>query len=273
MNVFIVGLGLIGASYAEKLTEKGHQVYGYDIDTISFNKAKDLKIIEKNSQLKNISDSDVVIFALYPEATLRFIKQHINLFKPHQTLTDVSGIKGWLLKAIHEMLPASLSYTSHHPMAGKETRGIDHKNKDLFKDANFLIISSNRSNKTDISRLNTIAIDLEFSRISIVSAEEHDQMIAYTSQLTHLIAAGLIQSHDSTASIATGDSFKDLTRIAKINAPLWSELFLKNKPALIRVLHDFQNQLTLLESLLNQEDKEALINYLNQAKKRRESYD
>ena len=273
MRIFIVGLGLIGASYAEKLTEKGHHIFGYDQDPITLQKAVDSKIIDSTSNLSIIGDVDMVIIALYPKETVAFIKKYKNIFHPNQTITDVCGVKQQLLNEIHTLLPKPTSYTSHHPMAGREVSGFDAKNKDLFKGANFLMITSPVANALGFKRLEEIANDLEFGNITKITAKEHDDFIAYTSQLTHVLATALVQSGNPNAKAATGDSFKDLTRIANINATLWSELFLENTSALLKSLETFINELKLFKVFLEDQNREKIITYLNQAKKRRESYD
>ena len=274
MKIFIIGLGVIGASYAEKLSEKGHQLFGYDHDITTFNQAKKLKIIDSTSTIESLKETDVIISALYPEETVTFYQTYAHLMNPNQILTDVCGIKTWLLKELEHVLPNNLVYTSHHPMAGKEKTGFYARDKNLFNQANFLIIKSSRSTKHAITQLSTIANDLNCKPVSILTAEAHDEMIAYTSQLTHLLATSLINSTEpNNYALATGDSFKDLTRIAKINAPLWTELFLKNKSALLQKIKQFKTALETIENNLENEDEEAIIKNLNQAKKRRESYD
>ena len=274
MKIFIVGLGLIGASYAEGLKEKGHRVYGYDQDKTTMAKAKVQNIIEKDTSINDIETADLVIIALYPEATIAFLKAHQHRFNKSQTLSDVCGIKTWLLTEIERFLPAQLNYTSHHPMAGKETPGFDAKDKTLFKDANFLIVKTAKTHKRDLERLEHIANDLNFGQISLLTPQKHDALIAYTSQLTHVMASSLIlSSKDDDAIKATGNSFRDLTRIAKIHPPLWSELFLNNKTPLLQAISQFKQALSEIESLLERDDEAGLKQFLKNAKKRREFYD
>lgn len=274
MKIFIVGLGLIGASYAEGLKDKGHQVMGYDQNKTTMAKAKALNIIDQTSSLTDIETADVIITALYPKATIAFLKAHHHRFNKRQTLSDVCGIKGWLLEEIDAFFPKHLHYTSHHPMAGKETTGIDSKDKKMFQKANFLIVKTEKSHPRDIERLHHIARDLEFGKTTVLTPEKHDQWVAYTSQLTHVIACSLIlSSTDDKAFKATGNSFKDLTRIAKINAPLWRELFLNNKPHLLASIRQFKDALSDIETLIDSNDDVRLDETLKTAKKRRESYD
>ena len=274
MNIFLVGLGLIGASYAQGLKKTEHKIFGYDQDETILKQAKQDGLIEKDSSLNDIKKADLVIIALYPKHIPLFLRQHRHLFNPKQTLTDVCGIKTWLLKEIETCLPANLHYTSHHPMAGKEISGYDAKDYTIFENANFIIVKTAQTRKDDILRLKQLATDLKFKDPSIMPAQKHDELIAYTSQLTHVIACSLtIGSNEENLNEATGNSYQDLTRIAKINADLWSELFLNNQGALLKAITDFKTALNTLETAIDNEDTTALKRLLNKAKKRRDAYD
>ena len=274
MNVFIVGLGLIGASYAEKLSKGHFTVFGYDHDETVMQKAKDANIIHNTSDLYAYEKADLIISALYPDATLQFFKQHGARFKATQTLTDVAGVKTALLKAIDSTLPANIGYLSHHPMAGKAVPGFDAKEANLFKGMHFLIIKSNRSRAIDHKRIHTLANALEVGFVSTMSAKEHDTRIAFTSQLTHVLATTLMHSEpalDTTKS--TGDSFRDLTRIANINAPLWAELFTQNEACLTEAIERFELALKTIKKAIKDCDMETLHAFLKLAKARRKAYD
>ena len=147
-KVFIVGLGLMGASYALKLKEKNYLVYGFDQDNTVNKKALDDKIIIDNN-LNKIIEVDLIIMCLYPKDIIKFIKAHNNLFNNHQLLTDISGTKEHLINDLLKVLPPNIRYLSHHPMAGRELSGYDNKDITMFKDANFLIVETNRHNDND----------------------------------------------------------------------------------------------------------------------------
>lgn len=274
MKIFIVGLGLIGASYAEGLHLKGHQIYAYNRNIEHVKTGIDKGFIEKDNDLTKLSSCDLVILALYPEHNIEFLKNHLNLLKPHQILTDVSGTKSYMMTEIEKLIPDGISYTSHHPMAGKETSGFNARDFKIFNHANFIIVKGSKSQDNDLNVLRIIASDLKFGKITVVDAKTHDELIAFTSQLTHILAVSLVQSdHLKETKQATGDSYRDLTRIAKINEIMWTELFLENKNALLGKIDDFMIQLEKMKKMIQDDDKEALIKYLKEAKERRMSFD
>ncbi len=271
MNVLIVGLGIIGASYAKGLKEKGHYIYGVDKreDTISYGIENNI-ISEGSIDAKDfIEKSDLIILGLYPYDLLDFLKKYNNLFKEGQIITDVSGVKRHFLKEAYALAKPA-TYISHHPMAGREKQGIKYSDNKIFNGANFLIINYQNSEK-EIEVLKGIARDLNFGKISIISMEKHDKMVGYTSQLAHAIACALVNSdtEDDTYDFI-GDSYRDLTRIAKINKDLWSELFLSNKDYLIDEINNFENELDKIKTSLITCDKEALKEIFEESKIRRE---
>jgi prephenate dehydrogenase len=274
MKIYIVGLGLIGASYAEGLHKNGHVVYGYDQKIENIKQAIEIGFIEKENHIEQITKVDLIILALYPKDNVTFIKNHVNLLRPGQMVTDVSGTKAWMMNEIEQILPEKISYTSHHPMAGKETNGFESRDYRMFRQANFLIVTGKRSVKKDQDILRLIANNLKFGKITVVDAKTHDELIAFTSQLTHVLAISLVQSdHLDETKHATGDSYRDLTRIAKINETMWTELFLENKDALLLKINDFMKELKHVKELLLVEDTESLTSYLKEAKEKRKSFD
>lgn len=262
----------MGASYAEALTKKSYDVDGFDHNDEVLKQALKEGIV-KTGDINNIEKSDLVILALYPKENIVFISKHKNLFKK-QILTDLSGTKSDMMDQISRLLPKGIAYTSHHPMSGRETPGYFYKNIDMFKKANFLIVPSKTATKKSNEVIETIAKDLSFGRITYFDAQTHDQLIAFTSQLTHLIAVSLINAdHLKQTKDATGDSFKDLTRIAKINEDMWSELFLSNKQALIEQTNLFIETLQQIKKTIVDEDRETLKQLLKQAKEKRRLFD
>lgn len=274
MKIFIVGLGIIGASYAEGLHKNGHLIYAYNRSEKPISEGIKEGFIEEDNGLEKLSTCDLVILALYPKFNIEFVKNNLKLFKPGQMVTDVSGTKVWMMSKLEKILPQGVTYTSHHPMAGKETSGYESKDYKMFRQANFIIVPGLRSHKKDQEVLRLIANNLKFGRITVVPAQTHDQLIAYTSQLTHVMAVALMHSdHLKETKEATGDSFRELTRIAKINEVMWSELFLENKEALVEKINDFMEELKYMKELILVEDKDALMNYLKEAKEKRKDFD
>ena len=259
MKIFIVGLGLIGASYAEGLKKKGHQIYGYNRTKSVVDLAIKEGIIEKDNSFEKISEANVIILGLYPEHNVEFLKKHQSFLRKGQLVTDVSGTKVWMMDEIEKMISEGVSYTSHHPMAGKEVSGYHAKDYKIFENANFIIVKGKKSLENDEIILRTIAKDLGFGKITVTTPEKHDELIAFTSQLTHVIAVSLVHSdHLEETKGATGDSYRDLTRIAKINENMWTELFLENKQALLKKISDFEKELDDLKTLIRNNDKTIL---------------
>lgn len=274
MKIFIVGLGLIGASYAQGLKKAGHEIYATNRTKSVIDQAIKESIIEKDNDISYLSKADLIILGLYPKHNIEFLSKHKHLLKKGQIITDVSGTKAWMTKEIEALIPEGISYTSHHPMAGKESSGYNAKDYRIFKDANFIIVKGDKSRVEDEKILKIIASDLKFGKITVTDAKTHDELIAFTSQLTHVIAVSLVQSdHLKETPQATGDSYRDLTRIAKINEIMWTELFLENKSALLKKIDDFEIELDKLKKLIKNNDKESIQAYLKNAKEKRKLFD
>lgn len=273
MKIFVVGLGLMGASYAEKLTQKAYQVYGYDINKANMLQAQKDGVILETSNLLHLSHADVVILAMYPMQNVSFVKDHLHLFKKGAFLTDISGVKIKVVESIEAILREDLHYVSHHPMAGRAKKGYDFRDPNMFLNNHFLIIESNRATLSDYELLEIIGKLLEFKTITKISAATHDQMIAYTSQLTHVIAVSLMLGHDDIEKALTGDSFRDLTRIAHINETLWSELFLSNQSYLLEAIQQFKDQLENIENAIKNQDLKTLNTLLKTAREKRKVFE
>lgn len=261
MNICIVGLGIIGASYAIGLMKKGHKVYGIDKDskTIDYALKHNYIVDGYTDDFKILSKCDLIILAIYPQSIINFLNENNSYFHSGQIITDVCGIKSSFIKKA-TILAKDAYYLSHHPMAGKEKIGIEYADSNIFKGANFLITPiDDFVNEAAVKCLNKIALDLEFGKVSVVDYKKHDKMIAFTSQLTHAIAVSLVNSDSDSDTINfIGDSYRDLTRIAMINEKLWAELFLENKEALLNHISNFEKQLDILKSSLINNDKDKL---------------
>ena len=269
MNILIVGLGIIGASYAKGLKIKGHYIYGVDKLESTLKYAKDNNIIDEGSlnACDFIDNADLIILGLYPNNLIQFLKEH--KFKASQIITDVCGVKSHFLEEAYELAKPA-TYISHHPMAGREKVGIEYSDNKIFDGANFLIINYNNKDY-EINALKEIAKDLNFGKISIISMEKHDKMIGYTSQLAHAIAVALVNSDTEEDTFSfIGDSYRDLTRIAKINKNLWSELFLSNKDYLIDEIDNFEKVLNDIKTCLINDDSKKLKEIFEESKIRRE---
>lgn len=272
MKITIVGLGIIGGSYAKGLSMKGYEVYGVDkdIDTIKYAMEHGFIKHGETTPYNLIPIADMVIIGLYPSAIIPFIKENLSLFKKGQIVTDVCGVKGPICYEATNLLKDAL-FVGSHPMAGREKIGIKFADEKIFKGTNFLICPIQETNPLAIKKVKDIAGALEFGKIHEISPEFHDEMIAYTSQLTHAIAVSLVNISNTEETIKfIGDSYRDLTRIAMINEKLWSELFLDNKAALIKEIEMFQNELEIVKKAISSENIDILEEKFISSRKKRE---
>lgn len=269
MTFFIVGLGMMGSSYAKKLSQLNHLVYGYDHDPYTNNLALEKGFIKSNN-INKLLKADYIILCLYPKDNVLFLKTHQTLINPNAFVTDISGVKTNMIKEIKQIIPNP--YMSHHPMAGSEIKGIKGVNTEIFKDANFIIINDNNK-QTEIEKLLWLKEALGFGNVTMTSKEVHDQMIAFTSQLPHALAIALVNSdlYQNTKDF-TGDSFRDLTRIARINESLWSMLFLDNNTHLLNDLYQFKDALSKIIKAIETNDEDTLKALMIKAKEKRDSY-
>lgn len=263
ISVTVVGLGVIGGSFAEGLKKMGvHKVYGIDNNKNTLLKAKNNNMIDEGYESGEIplAKSDLVIISLYPELLETFILENNNFFKKDSFITDVTGIKEKILLEVVPKLRKDVDFILGHPMAGREKRGIDYADIGVFKNANYIIIEGRENKPENLKILEEIINKLEFKNINYLGAKEHDEIIAFTSQLTHAIAVSLVNSdndkYDTNKFI--GDSYRDLTRIAKINEDLWAELFLGNKENLLDRIEKFENKLDIIKDALKNDDIQTL---------------
>lgn len=276
-NILIVGLGVIGGSYAKALTDKGYKVNCITRSRESVDYAIERKMIFKGTtelDVDMISSADLIIFALYPSVFIEWIKKNQGLIKPGALITDVTGVKGSVIDTVQEILRPDLEFISAHPMAGRESSGVKFSDPEVFKGANYIVTPTEKNSLSAIDVCKKLGEILGFKTISELSPEKHDKMIAFLSQLTHCIAVSLMNANDEDGlEKYTGDSFRDLTRIAKINDKMWAELFIMNKQALIGEMDKFLDEFTQFKKLIENEDVEALREKMRYSTERRKLFD
>lgn len=276
-KILIVGLGLIGGSYAEGLSFKGYDVGAIDAnpDSIEYGIKKGIiKSGQTNPTFDYVHQFDIVIFALYPHVFVDWINKYQSFFKENVIITDVTGIKQWIVGEINKILRKDIIFVGSHPMAGKEVYGVVNSDKNIFKEANYIIVPTPSSTNEAIDVIKNIGKILEFKNIVVLDAKEHDEMIGFLSQLTHCIAVSLMTCKESHHLVEyTGDSFRDLTRIAKINEDMWTELFLLNKEELIDQITLFEKQLSKLKNALENENVEEMKDMMRLSTQRRSYFD
>lgn len=275
-NILIVGLGVVGGSYAMALTAAGYKnVYAVNRSEASLKKAVQAGIVKGGSV--NIEDfaakADIAVIAVYPTGAEECARKLGALMKKGSLVTDVLGIKRYYSEKISAVLPDYIDYVPAHPMAGREKRGLDYASADVLKGANFIITPITRSTPGGIEAVKSLACDMGFGKIRTLTPEEHDRVIAYTSQLPHALAVSLINSdeEDSGTGDFIGDSFRDLTRIAEINADLWQELFIGNGENLIAAIDMFTAQLSAIRKAVEEKDRESLVKQFEKSSARRHS--
>lgn len=260
--VTIVGLGVVGGSYAIALSKKGYTVYGVNRSQESLDLALQAGAIKEGAHTPEefFAKSDIIIIALYPNQIVDYLKQYGKFIKKGCLVSDVAGIKGMFVKDITDNVPKDCEFLFCHPMAGREKKGFRYADDRVLQGANFLIIKTDNTTQDAIDRMTALAKNIGFGNIRITDANTHDKVIAYTSQLPHAIAVSLINSDDENSETASfiGDSYRDLTRIANINEDLWSELFLGNKDNLLASITRFQSQLAELKRAVEIDDDRTL---------------
>ena len=276
-TILIVGLGLMGGSYAMALKRLGYTVTAIDKSEESIDYAVKNSIIDKGSTTpdeKLIGEADAVVFALYPKTFVEWIDKYQQYLKPGIFITDVTGVKGCIVYKIQDILRDDVEFIASHPMAGREVSGVKNSSDMIFRDANYIVVPTKKNTDQAIEWCMMLGRILGFRKISVLTPEEHDRMIAYVSQLTHCIAISLMTGTDlEHVENFTGDSFRDLTRIARINENMWSELFLMNKDSLISQMDRFIDELTQIRQLIVDNDTEGLKEKMRLSTERRMRFD
>ena len=276
-KILIVGLGLMGGSYAKALKRLGFCVCAIDAKRSSIDYAKENKIIDDGWDYVNetaVKEADAIIFALYPAVFKEWIKKNQHLFKSGAYLTDVTGVKGCVVYDIQEILRPDVEFIAPHPMAGREVYGVENSDDSIFRNANYIVTPTGKNTEEGIRWCKSLGKILGFANISVLSPEEHDNVIGFVSQLTHCIAVALMTCNDNTHLVDyTGDSFRDLTRIARINEVMWSELFMMNKSALLSLMDTFTDEFSQIRDMLANDDTEGLKEKMRLSTKRRAYFD
>ncbi len=277
MKILIVGLGLMGGSYAAALTREGYCVSAVSDDRDSVEYALKKGIIKNGAWTvdeKIVSEADVVIFALYPHTFIEWVREHGNLIKTGAVVTDVTGVKCGIVDRIQELLKPGAEFIAAHPMAGREVCGVRNSDPDIFKGANYIIVPTGKNTPGAIELCRNLGEILGFERITELSPKKHDEMVAFVSQLTHCIAVSLMCACDDPELVRyTGDSFRDLTRIANINDVMWSELFLTNRVSLLEEMDRYRSSFDKLYGYIKTGDREGIREMMRISSARRKNFD
>ena len=276
-RILIVGLGLLGGSYARVLKRFGFHISAITKEQSSIDYALTEGIIDEGStdlDERIIGTADLVIFALYPHVFVEWIEKNQQLLKSGAIITDVTGVKGSIVYKIQDMLRKDVEFIAAHPMAGREVSGVENSTDKLFIGANYIVTPTEKNTPEAIQTCMELGKLLGFSNVTTLSPEEHDEMIGFLSQLTHCIAITLMTCNDKeNMEKFTGDSFRDLTRIARINDLMWSELFVANKAALLEQMNMFIGKFNELKTMLETDDVDGMRKIMRHSTERRALFD
>ena len=280
LNFGIIGLGIMGGSIARSIRENilnekssSGKIYAFDINQDSLDLAKKENIIDQGFSKDDVKNMlqlcDVVFICLYPKKTIEFLKANKENFKTGSVITDISGVKS-IYDNMEEVFPTNADFVLGHPMAGGEKEGFANSNGNYFINHNYIIIPQERNKPKSIKLMENLVTAMKFSRITKTDCKTHDEKIGFTSQLCHVVASAMVESaEDPSITSFGGGSFEDLTRIAMINAPLWTELFLSNKVALLKHIKSFISKMQEFETLIQNEDAQQLEDLLKDVRKKR----
>lgn len=276
-KILIIGLGVIGGGYAKALSKAGYHVSCITKNEDDVRYAIENRMVEygtTETEPELIAGADLIVFALYPIIFIEWIRENGHLIRPGTLVTDVTGVKCSVVDTVQSLLPEGVEFISAHPMAGRERSGVEYSDAEVFRGANFIITPTEKNTEAAIELAMELGKILGFGKISTLTLEEHDRMIAHLSQLTHCIAVTLMTANDTPGlEKYTGDSFRDLTRIAKINDRMWSELFIMNKDALLCEMDKFINEFISFKDMLISEDVEGMREKMRQSTARRALFD
>lgn len=274
-TIAIIGLGLIGGSFArafKKYTD--YTVIGFNRTQSTAELALKQGVIDAIGTEQNLGEADIVLLSMYPKVSCDFVEQHIESFKPGCIITDDCGIKEYLVHRLTGLCQKhGLYYVGGHPMAGREVSGYKASHADLYKGASMLLVPTDASTPEIVHQVKQMFASIGFSQLVITTAEHHDRMIAYTSQLCHIISSAYIKSPSEMEHKGySGGSYRDLTRVAYLNETMWTELFLENRRALVPEIDEMIEHLTEYRDAIEQQDADTLFQLLRDGKRRKEQF-
>lgn len=274
MKLGIVGLGLIGGSLAKAIKKNtSHCILGMDISKGVVASAFSQEAIDGELDAEGLRTCDVVIVALHPCATVDFIIANKDNFKKGGIVIDVCGVKSEIVGKVEEpLLNAQVEFVGCHPMAGREFSGFEYSVDNLFERAAFIMTPTDRTSMRAVRKISELAYDMGFARVVMSTAKEHDKIIAFTSQLAHIVSSAYVKSPNlMRQSGFSAGSFMDLTRVAKLNEDMWTELFLMNASALTFEIDQIIGHLTEYRNSIENGDAKELNRLLREGRELKES--
>ena len=275
MTVGIVGLGLIGGSFAKAYHAAGHTVLAFDTDRSTYDFAVLSGTVNGPLTDETLSTCDLILIAVIPSAAVGYLKQHAAHIGPKPVVIDCCGTKRVVCTACFPLAEQfGFTYLGGHPMAGTHNSGFKYAAATMFHNAPMVLVPANHNDIELLSRVKELLAPAGFSRFSVTTAEQHDEMIAFTSQLAHVVSNAYIKS--PTAGLHKGfsaGSYKDMTRVAWLAPKMWAELFLENKDFLMAELNTLIDNLRQYQDAMEHDDLPGLIQLLDDGRKRKEEVD
>ena len=276
MNIAVVGLGLIGGSMAKSIKRcTRHTVLGMDASETAMLKAELVGAIDRRLEEKDLAGCDVVIVALYPRDCVEYICTHAPLFREGALVVDCAGVKRYVCDALFGSLAAAqFTFMGGHPMAGREFSGFDYAKDDLFENASMILTPAPGTNVETIQFAKDFFLSLGFGRVRFSTPAEHDEMIALTSQLAHIVSSAYVKSPLARKQKGfSAGSFLDMTRVARLNEKMWTELFFENADMLSEELGALIARLEGYKLALDTRDKVTMTQLLREGREAKEALD
>lgn len=275
MIVGIVGLGLIGGSLARAYKQKKHTVYGYDLDDKILDVAKMVNVIDEELDKDTIAQCDCILIALYPKATIEYLEEMGTYINNRTVVIDCCGVKEEVCEAGFKIAEKyGFTFVGGHPMAGKQYSGFKYSREDLYENASMIIVPEKCNDIEFLNRVKEMLLPAGFGKITVSTAKEHDKIIAFTSQMPHIVSNAFIKS--PTAREHNGfsaGSYKDLTRVAWLNENMWTELFFDNKENIVKELDFFIDEITKYKKALLEDNRDKMVELLREGRICKEEVD
>lgn len=275
-KIGIIGLGLIGGSMAKTIRKRTDCfIYGFDINEEVLNEALKDNSIDKAGECADLKNCDLILIALYPKQTINWIENNLKFLKRNTIIVDLCGVKGSVCAKAEKLCEnTGVHFVGGHPMAGREFSGYKYTTDTLYNGASMILVPTKASTDEDIFKLKAFFMNLGFGQTVVTTAENHDKMIAFTSQLAHVVSNAYIKSPEAlNHSGYSAGSYRDLTRVARLNEKMWTELFLSNRPALLDEINGIINHLTEYRDALESENADRLRELLRDGSERKKKID
>lgn len=275
MRVGIVGLGLIGGSFAKAYHTAGWEVLAHDADASTLGFAQMSGAVDAPLLHENIAACDLVLICIYPQAAVEYLRGAAPYIGQKPLVIDCCGTKRVVCGACFPLAQEyGFTYLGGHPMAGTHNSGFKYARENLYHGAPMVIVPPRYDDISLLQRVKDLLQPAGFGRISVTTAEEHDAMIAFTSQLAHVVSNAYIKSPTANAHKGfSAGSYKDMTRVAWLNPQMWAELFLENKDCLLRELDTLTEHLSRYANAMRRDDLPELVRLLDEGRRRKEEVD